>query len=133
MFLNLLNNNQKELFLDLAIKAAEANGVVEIEEKNMLKAFSIEMQIPARYETIKSTDEILDALEKITTDKERRILTFELIGIMFADGQYDKQEEAFMSRISERTGVSMGEIQEMIEVLSEYEKVYKKICNVVLK
>ncbi len=133
MFLNLLNNNQKELFLDLAIKAAEANGVVEIEEKNMLKAFSIEMQIPARYETIKSIDEILDTLEKITAEKERRILTFELIGIIFADGQYDKREETFMSRISEKSGISMEQIQEMIEVLSEYEKVYDKICNVVLK
>lgn len=133
MFLNLLNNNQKELFLDLAIKAAEANGVVEIEEKNMLKAFSIEMQIPARYETIKSIDEILDTLEKITAEKERRILTFELIGIIFADGQYDKREETFMSRVSEKSGISMEKIQEMIEVLSEYEKVYDKICNVVLK
>lgn len=45
MFLNLLNSRQKTLFLNLAIKAAEANDVVELAEKNMLKAYGIEMEI----------------------------------------------------------------------------------------
>lgn len=36
MFLNSLSKKQKNLFMDLAIKAAEANGVVELAEKNML-------------------------------------------------------------------------------------------------
>ena len=45
MFLYLINEKQKNLFLKLALKAAEANGVVELQEKNMLKAFSKEMGI----------------------------------------------------------------------------------------
>ena len=40
MFLNSLNNSQKSLFIELAIKAAESNGIVPIEEKNMLKGIS---------------------------------------------------------------------------------------------
>lgn len=133
MFLHLLNNEQKELFLDLAIKAAEANGVVEIEEKNLLKAFSIEMQIPSRYSTEKTTDDILNRLSKITNEKEKKILSFELIGIIFTDGTYDDEEKAFMTRISEHLNIPMNVIEKMINVLGEYKNVYEKICDIVLK
>jgi hypothetical protein len=33
MFLNSLNEQQKNLFIELAIKAAEANGRVDVEKK----------------------------------------------------------------------------------------------------
>lgn len=133
MFLHLLNNEQRELFLDLAIKATEANGVVEIEEKNMLKAFSLEMQIPFRYTTKKTTDEILSRLSDITTEKEKKILAFELIGILLADGIYDEEEKTFMIQISERANISMDVIEKMINVLDEYRNIYEKICDIVLK
>lgn len=133
MFLHLLNNEQRELFLDLAIKATEANGVVEIEEKNMLKAFSIEMQIPFRYTTKKTTDEILSRLSDITTEKEKKILSFELIGILLADGIYDEEEKTFMIQISERANISMDVIEKMINVLDEYRNIFEKICDIVLK
>lgn len=132
MFLNLLNNEQKELFLDLAIKAAEANGVVALEEKNMLKAFSIEMQIPARYRTEKKTDEILDSLTRITNYKEKKIISFELIGILFSDGTYDNQEREFMNQILERSEIQMEVIEKMISVLAEYKSIYEKMYDLVL-
>ena len=60
MFLNNLNNKQKKLFIQLAIKAAEANGIVELEEKNMLKSFAIEMNIPPVYNTENNLETILN-------------------------------------------------------------------------
>ena len=60
MFLNSLKDSQKKLFLDLAIKAADASGGISSQEKNMLKAFALEMRIPARYDCGKSENEILD-------------------------------------------------------------------------
>lgn len=133
MFLHLLNNEQKELFLDLAIKAAEANGVVELEEKNLLKAFSIEMQIPSRYKTEKTTDEILAQLSKISNEREKKILSFELIGILLADGTYDDKEKVFITQISEQSNIPIDEIEKMINVIDEYKAVYNKICDIVLR
>ena len=132
MFLNLMNKPQKELFMELAIKAAEVNGVVELEEKNMLKAYAIEMQIHARYKTERETEEILNSLLEITCEKERRIIVFEILGMMFSDGVYDEKEEQFVKYISDKAGMSIDDIMNMISVLKEYEKVYKKICDVVM-
>ena len=56
MFLSNLNNNQKNLFIQLAIKAAESNGVVPIEQKNMLKAFAMEMNTSPVYKTDRDTE-----------------------------------------------------------------------------
>ena len=45
MFLRPLNNEQKELFLSLALAAASANNVLEDSERALLAAYADEMSI----------------------------------------------------------------------------------------
>ena len=73
MFLNLLNKSQKRLFLELAVRATEANGVVEIEEKNMLKEFALEMQETPVYSTEKSTEYLLKLIKKDSSEKSLKM------------------------------------------------------------
>ncbi len=73
MFLNLLNKSQKRLFLELAVRATEANGVVEIEEKNMLKEFALEMQETPVYSTEKSTEDLLKLIKKDSSEKSLKM------------------------------------------------------------
>ena len=65
MFLNGLKNSQKSLFMALAIKAAESNGVVPLEQKNMLKAFAIEMGITPVYHTAVSYTHLFSSIEEV--------------------------------------------------------------------
>ena len=89
MFLNALKDSQKNLFLDLAIKAAESSDGISVQEKSMLKAFALEMRIPARYECETSKESILEELKSISTERDLKIIAFEILGIMFSDSEYD--------------------------------------------
>ena len=89
MFLYLLNEKLRISFQKLAIKAAEANDIVDVREKNLLKAFALEMNIEPLYETDSSLEVLFDDLKKHSTKKELKIILLELLGMMYADRSYD--------------------------------------------
>ena len=76
----------------MAIKAAESNGVVPIEQKNMLKAFAMEMSISPVYKTDRDTEEIINELIENSNEKELKIVLFEILGIIVSDSVLMKRE-----------------------------------------
>lgn len=132
MFLNSLKDSQKNLFLDLAIKAADSSGGISTQEKNMLKAFALEMRIPPKYECDKSVADILEALKKRSTKKEFKIITFEILGIMYSDSEYDAVEKTFVENVAEAFDIDSGCINEMEKIIKKYSSLYTEICDIVL-
>ena len=132
MFLNKLKEDQKSLFLDLAIKATEANGVIESSEQEMLKMFAHEMKISPKFNTNKSLDSILNGLQELSTQQELKIISFEILGIMFSDDKYDEKEGEFISNMASAFHLENALMDIMSDLISEYSAVYKKICGIVL-
>ena len=132
MFLDILNNEEKELFLDLAIKAAEANGEVAKEEKEMLHAFAYEMKIKSRFTSTKSLADVLNVFKEKSSKRSMRIVAFELIGILFADSEFDDAEKAFLSDVTNVLEIPESIINEMLSEITDYSAIYKKICKTVL-
>ena len=132
MFLDVLNNDEKELFLDLAIKAAEANGEVATEEIKMLHAFAAEMKIKARAKSDLELSEILKKFVENSSKKSMKVILFELIGILFADAEFDEQEKAFLNKVKNAFGFEDSLINEMISEINEYSALFAKICKTVL-
>lgn len=132
MFLNSLNNSQKFLFIELAIKAAESNGIVPIEQKNMLKAFAIEMGISPVYHTERETETIIDEIIKISSEKELKIILFETLGIIVSDNVFDEKERMFVKNIVEKCNIDADLIDEMVKLLNKYASVYQEIVDLVL-
>lgn len=133
MFLHAMTDKQKNLFMKLAIKAAEANGVVEFEEKNMLKAYGIEMGIKPIYETDSKTEDIIAELKALCDEKTKRIIVFEILGIMISDSEFDEMEKSFVDEIVSAFSIPSDQKQQMLELLNEYAAVFKKISNLVLQ
>ena len=133
MFLNNLNNEQKNLFLELAIKAAEISRGMSLEEKNMLKEFALEMMITPKYETIKSSEEIIKRLTEISSKKDLRIITFEILGIMYSDSNYDETEKDFVFSIANAFGITKESVIDMDSAIKKYSELYSEICNLVLQ
>lgn len=132
MFLNSLSNKQKNLFIQLAIKAAEINGVVEFEEKNMLKTFAMEMDIAPIYSADNvTTEEVLNELILVSSKQELRIIIFEILGIMIADSEFDEKEEDFVNNMIYQFAVHEKEKEEMLVVLKDYLRLYNKIVGIV--
>lgn len=133
MFLDVLNKDEKEWFMDLAIKAAEANGEVAKEEKNMLHAFAAEMKIPARTKCERDLDSILKDFVDNSSKKSMKVVLFELIGIIFADNEFDDAEKKFINSVTDSFQISSELKEEMILEINEYSSLFKKICNTVLQ
>lgn len=132
MFLNSLNDKQKNLFQQLAIKAAESNGVVVLEEKNMLKCFAIEMNIDPFYSTDISMDDLLNEIIENSNEQVLRIFTFEALAIMISDSEFDDEEKKFVDVIVSKFGITKDVTNEMLDSLYEYQKVFNKINSLVL-
>lgn len=132
MFLNSLNDSQKDLFLDLAIKAADASRGISVQEKNMLKAFALEMRIPPKYECAESELGILDEMKKRSTKKELKIITFEILGIIYSDSEYDDVEKAFVDTLAKTFDIASECVDEMESIIKKYSSLYSEICDIVL-
>ncbi len=133
MFLNSLNNMQKQLFQKLAIKAAEANGVVELEEKNMLKCFAVEMNIEPFYFTDISMDNLMQEILKNSNEQVLRIFLFETLAIIISDSEFDEEEKKFVDTLSSKFGISKEKTDEMLELLYEYSQIFNKINSLILQ
>ena len=133
MFLEMLNDEQKDLFMNLAIRAAEANDEVEDSEVEMLRQFAVEMGLEPRTSTDMDVDEILKRLKEVCGVTERRIILFELIGIMFSDRLYDDREKEFLLDVTRRMELPETILQEMTSLVEKYMILYNDIFNIVIR
>ena len=125
MYLNRLNLQQKELFLDLCIHSAMANNNFAAEEKDMIDQYCIEMQLAQpRYTAVKDTNAVIDELKKISTPQELKMILLEITGLILSDNIYDDDEQKFMNSFAESIGVDKSCLNDMVASLNELKKLY---------
>ena len=127
MYLRPLNNEQKELFLDLALAAATANDVLEDAEKTLLAAYADEMSIDVNKASQMPVEEICRKLKNISNSKELNQISFEIVGMMISDDEYDDAEKAFISKMAEIFEIPMSRIDEMFNCVNAYSELIKRI------
>lgn len=127
MFLRPLNNEQKELFLNLALAAASANDVLEESEKALLAEYADEMSIDVNKAMQMPAEEICRKLKEISNSKELNQISFEIVGMMMSDNEYDEDEKAFISKMAEIFEIPMSRINEMFNCVNAYSELIKKI------
>lgn len=132
MFLDMLNKDEKEWFLDLAIKAAEANGDVAQEETQMLRTFAAELNIPARTKTDRELNDILKDFSDNSSKKSKKIVLFEIIGILFADSEFDDEEKKYLDKVTTALDLDDSVKNDMITEINEYSALFNRICATVL-
>jgi DnaJ-domain-containing protein 1 len=132
MFLNELKEGEKELFLELCVHAANANGLFVGEEKDLLKAYCAEMQmqVPSVIEET-GEDAIIKKLKKASL-KSKKIIVLEIIGLLQADKKVDKKERDFLKRLTAGIGISETNVKNIESLLEEYNDVTNKIFNMIL-
>lgn len=126
MFLNELKKENKELFLDLCNYAALSNEIMEETEKEMIYAYCREMNISGKIpESKESLEQIIEYLEKNTSEKEKNIIILEILGLLRADGIYDEKEKEFMVILQKGLKVKEQKVKQLNHLL----KTYTSICN----
>ena len=102
MFLNSLQEGNKELFLRLCVHASLSNEIFAEEEKEMIYAYCREMNIMERIpDGTDDLEQVVNYLATQTDDAEKKIIILEILGLIRADGIYDEKEKSFMKKLAE--------------------------------
>lgn len=132
MYLNRLNPEQKELFLDLCIHAAMANGEFASDEREMVESYCEEMQllIP-RYETEIDKDTAIEKIKEISTPQELKMILLELTGLILSDNICDEEEKSYISDFATKTGIDEACVDKAIRILTDLKSVYSEINTLI--
>lgn len=100
MYLNLLNKDEQQNFLELARYSMGVNGEHKKEEEEVLLGYKFECQLVEykanRQDEIENIITILGA----STKKVRKIILIEILGIFQADGEICNKETEFLNKLS---------------------------------
>lgn len=133
MYLGLLNEEKRELFLDICFCIASADGEYSADEKVLIEAYQKEMN--TEYDPMvskKKENEIVELLNLICTEQEKKIIIFETIGLALIDGNYDKAERKIIDQMTKTFKIKESYAKECEQLLKEYLKLQNRINEIVL-
>lgn len=132
MFLNALQEGNKELFLKMCVHASLANDIFSEEEKEMIYAYCREMNITEHLpEEEDNFADVVATLAKQADNVEKKIIILELLGLVKSDGLFDEKEMSFMDDIVEGLHVNGDIIGKLNSLLEIYTTVCKEIRTAV--
>lgn len=108
MFLNQLNENEKELYLELCAHAVMADDVFAPDEMESIALICHELMIPNHMpDNDEPVQDILDKLNLIASKQQKNIMILELILLLKKDGTLDAAETDFLEQV--RVGLEVSE------------------------
>ena len=131
MFTKLLNDEERSKFLELIYKLACCDGEYAEEEQEIVNNYKLELSI----EDIPDTDSI-EGLTKYFSMKNvkiKRIVLFEVWGMILSDGNVGKNERTAFEGIKKAFALEASTIDEIINVASELQKVYDRIYDIIFE
>lgn len=131
MFLNQLNQKEKETFMSLSVHVANSNGFLADEEKEMIQEYCREMGLDSF--NVKDAVPMEDVLTvfKQSDLHIRKIVLFEILGLAYADGEYEDTEDDFIIQFATAIGLNKETVEEQETLLVEYLEILKKIVQIV--
>lgn len=131
MFLDRLKNEEKKAFMVIADHAAKINGIIEEQEKRLLSEYCKELQI-SDYETESMGYEDAVSLFATVEHSGKRILIFEILGLLYADGIFDDKEKRFIIELTQSIGLDKNEFDRILVSLDRYIESVTEISDVIL-
>ena len=133
MYLGLLNEKEKKMFLDFAQYVSASDGNVGVEETETLKAYCVEMNISTQFEKpIKTVDNVIEEINSLCDDRSKKIIIFELIGLALSDNSYDIAEKNLINSAIESFNMDKNYIQECEKIISEYISFQNRVNALIL-
>ena len=105
MFLNELNKDESICFLNLVSIFARVDNKFAKEEKVLVDEYREELGMASEEIKAMEYDEIINIL-RASSDKAKKIIYFELVGLALVDGEYEDEEVDFLEKIAAELNVS---------------------------
>lgn len=134
MYLNRLNNEQKELFIDICIHAAMVNHDFAEKEKRLLQEYYDEMRLTnIRYTANLDFESAINRLLEISSGEELRMVALEIAALILSDNQFDDFEKKFLDDFNNGLHLSYDEAAKILNLLDIITKAYEQINEFVFK
>ena len=126
MFLSILNNQEKENFLNLIINVAEIDGDFTDNEKNQINAYILEMglSLKKKEEYNKSNEALLEEFSSSETVVKKAVFA-EVIALALVDGM-TKEEELLLTQMQTKFEFNEEFKMDTINWYKEMIPLYKK-------
>lgn len=131
MFLNQLNQREKEAFISLSIHAGKANGVLEENEIVMVREYCQEMELPMYDDKDIAPLSDVYGVFKSSDERIKKIVLLEVLGLIYADGNYDDDEKSFVADFAEAISLSEQTVEDLTIVIKDYLDVLKRIGELI--
>ena len=131
MFLNQLNHREKEAFISLSIHAGKANGVLEENEIVMVREYCQEMELPMYDDKDIAPLSDVYGVFKSSDERIKKIVLLEVLGLIYADGNYDEYEKSFVTNFAEAISLSEQTVEDLTIVIKDYLDVLKRIGELI--
>ena len=131
MYLSMLSDTNKRLFLNLEIYLSKVDSDFSENERIISDAHCMEMHIDNNnYEADMSQSEIFEGL-KALTKQESKIVFLELVGTIMADNVYHVEEKALVNKLAEALKLEENDISLVFSIITDMKNVYERCAEYV--
>lgn len=125
MYLALLDDEKKELFLNLEIHISRTDGEFGDDEKMIIDTHCMEMGIDNHnYESWINYDSVISTLSEQCNKLEKRIIFFELAAVVLADGVYHDNEKTMLYELGKYFDINNDKVDGLIDTLIGLRRIY---------
>lgn len=126
MYLSILNNEKKHLFLELEIYMSKIDGDFSNKEKVIIDTHCMEMHIDNNnYECEFPLDYILSKMANECSKQEKHIIFLEMAGTVLADDVYHSSEKKLIEKLADVLEISATEIDLVFSLIKNLKDIYK--------
>ncbi len=123
MFLKELNKDESICFLNLVSIFSKVDNKFAKEEKVLVDEYREELEIYNEEIKTMEYDEIINIL-KNSSDKAKKIIYFELVGLALVDGEYEDEEIDFLEKVSSELNISRAKKFAIANYFYNFKDVY---------
>lgn len=129
MYLSMLSDTNKRLFLNLEIYLSKVDSDFSENERIIIDAHCMEMHIDNNnYEADMSQSEIFEGL-KALTKQESKIVFLELVGTIMADNVYHVEERALVNKLAEALKLEENDISLVFSIITDMKNIYERCAE----
>lgn len=134
MYLSLLNEKQKVLFLGLVYGLVSSDGNYTDTKKLIINSYCEEMNIKFDDKNmVRPQEEIIETINMECGVREKKIIVFESIGFVISDNNYASLEKDFIVSMIRKFNIEHDYIMKCKSVLIEYITLQNKLNKLVME
>jgi tellurite resistance protein len=123
MFLHELNKKESIVFINLVREFANIDEIFAKEEENLIEEYIKELELDGD-EIYKLTLEEVEELLKESSERAKKIIYFELVGLALVDGEYEHKEKVFLNNLAYSFNIGLARRLEFMDFFRHVKSIY---------